>query len=77
MRYLASSLCTLALGVGALFGVAGAAAAAARPALVEQQVVTATQCVHGGGFVHNDVTSPTGLRCVGGQFDGDPAVLGQ
>ncbi|MEV6672337.1 hypothetical protein [Streptomyces sp. NPDC051162] len=77
MRYLASSLCTLALGAGVLFGIAGNAAATAQPAVAKQDTVTAQQCVGGGGFVDQDETSPTGLRCLGGEFDGIPVTLGQ
>ncbi|MFI1800310.1 hypothetical protein ACH427_23565 [Streptomyces sp. NPDC020379] len=77
MRYLASSLCTLVLGAGVLFGIAGTASATAQSAMAKQDTVTAGQCVGGGGFVDQDGTSPTGLRCLGGQFDGIPVTLGQ
>ncbi|MGW2364150.1 hypothetical protein ACWCZ5_00970 [Streptomyces sp. NPDC001667] len=76
MRYLASSLCTLALGAGVLFGIAGNSAAA-QSAVAKQDTVTAAQCVGGDGFVDHDDSSPTGLRCLGGQFDGVPVTLGQ
>ncbi|RLU94860.1 hypothetical protein CTZ27_19050 [Streptomyces griseocarneus] len=77
MRNVAISLAVLLLGLGALTGTAAAASAAGQPAVAKQDTVTAMQCVAGGGFVDDDdPTSPTGMRCFGGQFDGVPVTLG-
>jgi hypothetical protein len=41
-----------------------------------QPVVTASQCISGGGEVRFDITSPTLLRCFGGEFHGSPVIRG-
>ncbi len=76
MRRIAIALGALVIGSGALFGATGTAAAVVHPTAAKQDTVTAMQCVGGGGFVDHDDTSPTGLRCLGGQFDGIPVTLG-
>lgn len=66
MRYVASFLGVLVLGVGALFGVTGTATAA--------PYVSARQCVAGGGQVMHSSVSPTGSLCFGGEYNGRPVV---
>lgn len=63
MRRLTLSLATAVLGLGALFGAAGTAAA-------HQQLITPDRCEAGGGQVIETGTSPTGLGCDGGTYNG-------